>query len=390
MKKICMLLFNNLDHDPRVFKFAVSLAENGYSIDILSVRIQNKERISVLAHNVVLKRIFPYLFVVSAPHKYIFNIVKLIIYAIKSAGKISFIHCNDAETLPFGFLLKLFNKNAKVIYDAHEYIKSYLPLPKSIIKKTGYALTYSLYSSYERIFIKKADALVSVGESIVERLVEDHQLSCRALCIYNSLDFSNQTTNYLYEEFKIGSEKKIIIFIGALDSSRELENIIKTLSCLGNEYCLVLLGRWTSREYKETIYRTVTELRLSERVFEGFLPYEKLVAAVSKAALSIFISNPSTVTLKYSMPNKFWESIAAGVPFVVNSELTEISRFVKKYRIGLVVSSMNPKIIALEIQRLMQTSEYLQMKDNIKHAQALISWKNEKKKLINLYEDLKA
>ena len=383
-----MLLFNNLEYDPRVVKSAIALAEAGYSVDILAVRMKGKYEENIIGNNVVLKRIFPNLFVISAPHRYLFNLLQLCKYAAKNKKKLSFIQCNDAETLPFGFFLKLFNRNAMVVYDAHEYIRSYLPLPKSIVKKVGFAVQFWLYALFEKIFIRSVDAVISVSESLLQQLIEDYRLTCRTVCIYNSLDGNKTSSNYLLEKFDIRQNNKIIIFTGTLDKSREIENLIHVLRHLDDGYCLVLLGLWSSDEYRNSIHGMIKALDLSGRVFEGFIPYHDLIGVISKATFSIFISNPSTLTLKYSMPNKLWESIAAGVPFVTNSGLHEISRLVSIYDIGIVADSTDPRRIAEDIQKSILTGRYSVMKDNLKAVKDIVGWNNEKMKLISLYREL--
>ena len=387
-QQVCMLLFNDLETDPRVFKEAITLADAGYTVDVLAVRIKGKSLQYKTADGATVKRIFPYLFVLTSPHKLFCNIVAIGKYALQNRGKLSCIHCHDAETLPYGFFLKLFNRRAKIIYDAHEYIQSYLPLPEKIIKRIGFAVTFRLYSLYERLFIKKVDAVVSVAESLVERLVRDYSLTCRSLCIYNSLEAARATKDNLARACDEKGMKKVIVFSGILDPSREIENLLDVLGYLGKEYCLALLGRWSTEEYRARIYQCMAERGLTGQVFEDFIPYQDLTAVLSRATFSMFISTPSTVTLQYSMPNKLWESIAAGVPFVSNSALVEISRFIRKHGVGIVVDSHDPVLIAQEILRVISSGEYELIKANVMRVREVVGWNHERQKLIDLYKGL--
>lgn len=387
-QQVCMLLFNNLETDPRVFKEAITLAEAGYAVDILAVRIKGKSVRDKIAEDATVKRIFPYCFVLTAPHKLLCNIAAIGKYALLNRGKLSYIHCHDAETLPYGFFLKLFNRRAKIIYDAHEYIQSYLPLPEKVIKRIGFAFTYRLHSLYERLFIRKVNAVVSVAESLVERLVRDYSLTCRSLCIYNSLEAARATKEYLARACDERGLKKVIVFSGTLDPSREIENLLDVLGYLGREYCLALLGRWSTEGYRAKIYQCITDRGLTGQVIEAFIPYQDLTAVLSEATFSMFISTPSTVTLQYSMPNKLWESIAAGVPFVANSALVEISRFIRKHGVGIVVDSHDPGLIAQEILRVVSSGEYEMIKAKVQRVREAVGWNCEQQKLIDLYKGL--
>jgi glycosyltransferase involved in cell wall biosynthesis len=341
-----------------------------------------------LSEHACVKRLFPFPFnPLRYPHKYFANFLAFMAYILKDGHHYDVIHCHDAETLPFGFILAVMNRKAKIVYDAHEYIRSYLPLPGTLLKKAAFAASFRLYSLYERLFISRVDAVVSVAESLVERLVRDYSLTCRSLCIYNSLEPAKATKAYLAQ--KCGDTgRKVIVFSGTLDPSREIENVVRVLGFLGGEYCLALLGRWSGEVYREKIYRGIAELGIGERVVEDFIPYPDLTAVLSQATFSIFISVPSTVTLQYSMPNKLWESIAAGVPFVANSSLVEISRFIRTYGVGLVVESHDPRIIAEEILRVVSSGEYDSLRANVMKVREIVGWNREKQKLLDLYQGL--
>jgi glycosyltransferase involved in cell wall biosynthesis len=379
-----MLLFNDLDPDPRVFKAAIALSDSGYHVEILAARRSVYERKQIAEHAFV-DRIFPHSFY---PVKYPSGIRACWRYGKRTRGEFDFIHCHDAETLPFGFFLRLFNRKAKMIYDAHEYIRSYLPLPEPLIKKIGFSMTFGLYSLFERVFITKADAVISVSESLTERFKKDYNLKSRVLCLFNVLNPVAGSRDYLYERFAIERGTKIIIFTGTIGPSREIENLVRVLRHLSDEFCLVLLGTWSSAGYRNRVLGLIEKGGLSKRVFEGFVPYRDLVHSLAAAALSIFISNPSTLTLKYSMPNKLWESIAAGVPFVANAELVEMSRFIKEHDIGVVADSTDPEQIAEEIRSIFLGGRYELIRKNVSTLRTLVNWDHEKMRLIDLYRSL--
>ena len=387
-RRVCMLLFNDLEYDPRAFKEAVALSECGFLVEILAVRREGcNDR--QLAEHATVKRLFPFPFnPLRYPHKYVANFLVFLAYILKYPRQYDVIHCHDAETLPFGFILARFQRRARIIYDAHEYIRSYLPLPKTLLKRAAFAASFRLYSLYEKLFIRRVDAVVSVAESLVERLVQEYSLTCRALCIYNSLEPAAAIKEYLARRCDGSGTKKVIVFSGTLDPSREVENLVRVAGFLGGEYCLALLGRWSTTAYREKIRRHITELGIAERVFEDFVPYEDLTAVLSQATFSIFISAPSTITLQYSMPNKLWESIAAGVPFVANAALVEISRFIRAYGVGIVVDSDDPRLVAEEILRVVSSGEYTALRTNVMRVRETVGWHCERQKLLDLYTDL--
>ncbi len=387
-----MLLFNRLDPDPRVFKEAVALSEQHYTIEILAVKRNKFNERKKLTDTAVIHRIFPFSFnLFKHPLKYILNIMILLLYAIKHRNSFDFIHCHDAETLPFGFLLKLFCRNAKIIYDAHEYIRSFYP-PASPRLMIPSDLKHRSYIKYESYYINKTDALISVSESIVQLLLSDHHYNKIAICLFNSVTSTAvNDPEYLFRKFNLDQDSRIMIFVGVISPSRGIENIVRILQYMDNSYKLVLLGNWAPTDYRNKIMKLVDELGAGSRVFTSIVSYSDLIPCLSSATVHIYISEPATLSYRFSMPNKLWESIAAGVPFVVNRGFSEISEFIEKHGTGIVVDMNSPEETALKISRFVENrNEYSKVKENIKRAQDIFGWKQEKNKLIMLYNYLRS
>ena len=55
----------------------------------------------------------------------------------------------------------------------------------------------------------------------------------------------------------------------------------------------------------------------------------------------IFVDPSAGLSYKYCLPNKFFESIAAGIPIITHSGLAEVSRLVHLYDIGIVSSEFS-------------------------------------------------
>jgi len=122
LKKVISLVLNNFKNDSRVLKENISLKKAGYEVQVVALHeeplkeFDNVQNIPV--HRIKLKSRG------WSKHK----IVQLLKYfeftykVIKQYKDSDIIHSNDLNTLPIGVIIKkFFNKDAKIVYDAHEY-----------------------------------------------------------------------------------------------------------------------------------------------------------------------------------------------------------------------------------------------------------------------------
>jgi len=163
LPSVFSIVLNNFLSDSRVKKQAESLASNGYRVTVVAMWEDGLEtsetvsnfsvvRIKLLSKN--WPRILP------------FQILKYLEFVIRSyflVKKGHYIHCNDLDALAVGFFCKVFRftkrRELKVIYDAHELETEVSGLTR---------LTKKVVQLLEKIMISRADAVITVCDSIAE------------------------------------------------------------------------------------------------------------------------------------------------------------------------------------------------------------------------------
>src|SRR5699024_7916064 len=140
--------------------------------------------------------------------------------------------------------------------------------------------------------------------------------------------------------------------IGMVNNSYWLYEAAKELIRLNREDIKILLiGEGQQREELE-------ELALKENVTNfirlGLMPKNDLVAYVQNAFVSL-VPLKGTPVLDTSSPNKFFESLAAGVPIIQNTQ-GWMKDFLEEHQVGLTLNPNDP----LELAQAL-----IQMKDNI-------------------------
>jgi glycosyltransferase involved in cell wall biosynthesis len=93
------------------------------------------------------------------------------------------------------------------------------------------------------------------------------------------------------------------------------------------------------------------------------------------------LEEPLGLSFEYSLPNKLFDYIHAGIP-IVAGRLPEITSIIKEYNVGVIVKDYTPKEIAFTIQNLLNSPALMnEIKENQKKVAAILCWEKESRKL---------
>jgi glycosyltransferase involved in cell wall biosynthesis len=256
-------------------------------------------------------------------------------------------------------------RHKKLIYDSHEL---FTEVPELI----GRPLIKFLWGIQERIFIKRAKAVITVSEGVANELKKRYRLNGVEVIKNVALRTSTET-------FK--ENQPTIIYQGALNIGRGIElaiEMMKQLPC----YKLLIAG---TGDIEIKLRRQMLESNLTDRVqFLGQLAPENLRLITPKAWLGLSLEEDMGLNYRYALPNKLFDYIAANVPVLV-SDLPEMRKIVEGYEIGIVANSRNPIDLANQIADLFDDKKrYEIILKNVKKAAELLIWQNEEPKLLNI------
>ncbi len=389
--KVGMLVLNSLNPDPRVWKEAKCLADNGHNVIIYAEKNEELEDISAY-ENVRIERIFSPNIDSVFPWKSLpcwFSFFSFL--SNKERIKCDVYHCNDAETLIFGYLLSKKDK-AVMIYDAHEYFSDYIPSNNQFLKELKPRISNKSKLFFERCLISKCKAVITVSEGIADLLKSDYKLANRPLVLRNTISFEKvpYSKKKLQDIIAIGNDKKLIIFHGAISEDREIKRIINILPMLGDlNVMLVLMGK-IDKNYQINLINLSDKLGVRNMIMFCEVKYNEVLEYLSGANIEVYLVKPKTLSYKYSMPNKLFEAMVAGLPIVIDKEFVEMRKIVEKYKVGIAVDSDNERESAKAIKALLENDDYyFSLKDNIKKSRNELCWENDSKKLISLYRTIK-
>jgi glycosyltransferase involved in cell wall biosynthesis len=133
----------------------------------------------------------------------------------------------------------------------------------------------------------------------------------------------------------------------------------------------------------------VSQKRLDDKVkFFDKRPYLEMMQLTSNANIGLSLDKPLSDNYRFSLPNKLFDYIQAGIP-ILSSELIELKKIITKYEIGCFVKTVSPEEIAKNINFLIVNPDILDVyKTNCIRAAENENWELEKMKLVRFIEDL--
>jgi len=357
---IVFTVTNDLTYDRRMLRICNALTNHGFQISIVGF----KKKVSLPLHHKKYKENRLSLFFKSGKLFYVEYNFKLFFYLIKYKFDV---YCAiDLDTVLAHYLASIWRKKP-LILDAHEL---YLGLPeiqhRPITKWIWTRLEKWIYPS-----IKKG---YTVCESIAKIYHKDYGIDMKV--IYNC-----PTLKPIIE-----SKKDFILYQGALNEGRGLEELIKAMQWI--KHPLKIAG---SGDIDEKLQQLVQQLDLTNKIsFLGYVKPVDLIQLTQKAFIGINLLKAYSLNYYYSLANKFFDYIHAEVP-QISMNFPEYSRINKEYEVALLIDDLEPKDIANNINRLIENKTlYQRLSFNCSKAKKIYHWENETKKLIQFYQSLEA
>jgi glycosyltransferase involved in cell wall biosynthesis len=385
-KKVVSVVLNNFKNDSRVLKENISLQNAGYDVQVVALwedGVQEKEEIAnIPVHRVKLKsknwsknklmqliKYFEFLYKVSKEYK-----------------SADILHCNDLNTLPIGFVVKRFyNKEVKIVYDAHEYEINDKPNESRYSIKIKYFI--------EKFLIRYADRVITVSEAIADEYKKMYPFIKKPALVLNTPQYKEIAKKDIFREtFDIPKDTTIFLYQGGLSKGRGIEILLETFKQLSttqttdNRYTnipvIVFMGygeleeliKQTSKEY-ENIY------------FHKAVTPDILLDYTSSADFGILFYENNCLNHDYCSPNKMFEYLMAEIPVIV-SNLYEMKRLVEDNNIGVVAKKNTPKGLKEAIKEAVKLDKE-KLKTNIKNVKTIYNWENQEKVLLEVYKELK-
>lgn len=284
------------------------------------------------------------------------------------------LHCHDFPLLKVA-VETVRRKPAKLVYDAHELYHAQTQLPSAVQKR---------YRRIERRLIKKPDLVMTVNPFIADIMSKDYGIQVPHVILNATVKEPRANTDKLRQLTGISSEEHIILYQGWISPERGIEQLLRCASYFPTTIHLVIFGYGA---YEDDLRKLSAEQGTNDGrvMFMGPLPNHELAEITPFADLGAIPYHGVDLNNYYCSPNKMFEFIAAGVPFVSN-DLPFLRLIAEDYGCAVLVDYEKPDCAADRIVNLLnQSSEIEALKDRTRNASMVLNWNVEARKFLELY-----
>lgn len=299
-----------------------------------------------------------------------------------------FVHAHDLVTQSCALLLRIEQRPARIIYDAHE-----------LETHTNYwALnrwTKYWVSRYEEVAIRSAKAVVTVCDSIADWLAHRYSTG-RPTVVLNVPAVLGDVTprradmprSDIRSVLHLPRGTPLAVYVGSVTIDRGLEICVQALPYLPGVHLALVGPRYKTTE--ESVTRLGRELAVQDRLhLVDAVPSDQVVEFISSADCSVIAVQNVCLSYYFAMPSKLFESVLAGLP-IAAARLVEMERFVRENGIGVVMDETDPKDVARAIQELLcDREQYQPNKVKLERIAQKYGWPIQQRRLLTLYHGLR-
>ena len=296
--------------------------------------------------------------------------IRLFIYLLFASFDIA-CACDLDTALPVRWAASL--KGKKSVYDAHEF---YTESPEIV----GRARVKRIWEKIGYMTVPNFDVRYTVGEKIAELLSTKYEVPFDV--IRNIAPISITAVGK-----PIAQRDNIILYQGAINIGRGLETLVDAMQEIpGWELWLAGEGDITAK-----LQQQVNSLQLDNQVkFLGWIKPSDLPALMQKVKLSVNLRDKASMNDYYSLPNKFFDAIHAGLPSI-NMNYPEYRAICEKHPVSFLVDELTVDAIR-NVMHLIEADPVLlvQMSEACRDAAIEFTWARESKRLVAIYQGLEA
>ena len=299
---------------------------------------------------------------------------KLFFLFAKNAKDADIVHCNDLYTLPMGVIVKkIYNKNAKIVYDAHEFETEVAGLSrwKKVVRKV-----------MERVFIRYADRIITVSDSIANEYAKMYGIQKPKLVLNTPVYQEIEKKDLFRERFSIRKDQVIFLYQGGFSKGRGIETLIEAFKSLKDDKSvIVFMGYGVLEDMVKKAAKESDSIYYHEAVSPKIL-----LDYTSSADFGILFNENSCLNHYYCSPNKMFEYLMAEIPVIV-SNLYEMKRLVESNKIGVVAKENSAEGLKDAIKEIVKLDRR-ELEESIKKVKKVYNWEEQEKVLLDIYKEL--
>lgn len=377
---ICMIVHNDITNDSRVIREATTLTGQGWRVTVVCIVLDDAGLpVTEIVNGYAVIRVSPgwgrgaALKTVGKIIRLLLVIPALVIQVRKTRARV--IHAHDFIGLVLAALAGIWRR--PVVYDSHEMFFDRW----AVDSKYRLRRVIQWMRPIEKMLAPRAAAVITASYESAQIMQSGMSLG-NVVPILNGVDLRRREPAAV--TYDTGG-RTTIVHSGYLLPGRHLDEMVKSLNYLPDDIALVLMGKGPLSEH---LAELAAHLNVQDRFFiVPPVPPMSVANTLTQADAGIVLVASDTLHRDTTVPNKFLEAVAAGLPLVCG-RTTALAAAMNRYDLGVICDPSDPAQIAAAVTQVLEPANYARYKANALRAREELNWAVEEKKLIALYQNL--
>jgi glycosyltransferase involved in cell wall biosynthesis len=359
MKKVFFCVTTNLNYDQRMKRICSSLHRAGYEVTLIGRLTKGSPPLSPNGyHQVRLKGWFS-----KGKLMYLEYNLRLFFYLLFQ--KPDLITAIDLDTIIPCYYISLIKKIPRV-YDAHEWFSEL----KEVVTRPR---IQKLWLAVERYFVPRFPLGYTVSQSIADAFAKLYRVDYELIMNAPLLEPTPKKAP--------APGPKFFLYQGAVNEGRGFEWLIPAMKSVHAPLWICGEGN-----YSDQCRKLIQHHNLAHKVImKGNVLPAELINITASAYAGVNLVEPVGMNQVYSLTNKYFDYIHAGIP-QLTMNFPEYERLNRKLPTAVLLKTLHEELITLELNNLLENEVlYSTLKNNCTAAAAQLNWNNEEIKLTNFY-----
>ena len=272
----------------------------------------------------------------------------------------------DLDTLlPCALVSKIRSK--KLVFDAHEYFTE-------VPEVTNRKFIKHIWEIVAKLCIPKVNAAYTVGNKLAVIFAGKYHKAFEVI--------RNVPSSSNHQIIK-SSNKKTILYQGDLNEGRGLEQLIESMQNIDAEFWIAGNGLLSQKLNQLSI-----DFHVSDKVkFLGYVNPDELKKLTANATIGVNILENKGLSYYYSLSNKFFDYMHAGVPQIC-APFPEYENINLQFNVALLCECKVERIIEKINSLLIDEKLYEKMYAECLKAKEIFNWQKEEKTLVKIYDEV--
>jgi glycosyltransferase involved in cell wall biosynthesis len=274
----------------------------------------------------------------------------------------------DLDTLLPNFITTKI-RGSKLVHDAHEY---FVEVPELSNRK----ISQFFWDTIGNACIAQCNLQYTVAEELAQVLSSKYQAAFKTVRNVPPLLIDQST-------FKTSNEVPVVLYHGALNQGRGLEQLILAMHQLPVVLWIVGEG-----DLSQDLRNLVKQEGLAQQIkFWGFVEPHSLREITLKADIAYNLLEPKGLSYQFSLANKFFDYMHAGIPQLCADFIT-YQTINQTHKVALLLDCNTDSIVTAIQQLLSNKQLYAELKANCVKASKVYNLEIESEKLLRYYQNL--